>query len=274
MFQNSAIIYPKSKNLGLIKKPFNCSRKKIMLNKAKAFNSKSERIVLVGNITKLSETVSSEFLQTPVRRQTYLVGEKENVPNIKQNTSRQNFTDSQHSIKRPDKKRQDQVFNNHFNIQYQSNNCSLLSDDSLDEPLKIITDNSSPFNDFCLTPLKSTENLLSPFSTTKKCKSFNVSDEKFDFTPYVSPFMPINASTGAKNFTPEERKPTRISVNLCNKFQNTPRNNFKKSNSTFIKDNIDSKTFITSPKTEQSFDFSHKQECISTTPIHKSSSKV
>lgn len=228
------------------------------MNKTKIVNCKSERIVLVGNSAKLSEStcLNQNTLETPIRRQTYLVGEKENLPNLKKNMFCLDFTDSNYSFKRPHKNRQNQVFNNHFNFQNENKNCNIMSDDSLDEPLKIVDIDNSPFNNFCLTPLKSTENLLSPFSISKQCKSFDKTDEHLELTSLnTSLFQPIDASTGAKTYTPEAKKSTRVSVNLCNKFDKT----FKReSSTTFTKNIINSKTFK-SPEVEKSFDFSQNK---------------
>lgn len=230
----------------------NCSRKKIILNKTRVVGSKSERIVLVGNTAKLAESTFPKTLQSPFRRQTYLVGEKENLPSMEKKIFGQDLTDSDHSLKRPDKKRHDSVFNNHFELQNQNENCNLLSDDSLDEPPKIMDSNNSLFNDFCLTPLKSSENILSPFSTSKLCKSFDVTDENLGFTSFnTSPFQPIDASTGAKVCALEEKKPTRVSVNLCKTFEIMPEN---KSCTTLIQSTINSKTFTT-PENDKFIDF-------------------
>lgn len=255
----------RSKNPSLIKKQLSNGRKKIILNKTRVVNCKSERIVLVGNAAKLSESVGTKDLESPIRRQTYLVGEKENLPSSKKNIFGEDFTDSDFSFKRPDKKRQDQVFNNHFNIQDINLDCSLLSNDSLNEPLPTNVFNNSPFNDFCLTPLKSTENLISPFSSTNKEKALNITNENVGFTSFnTSPFKPIDASTGAKTSTSDEIKPTRISVNLCKKFAKSPED---EPNKTFIKN-----TTPKAPKTELSFDLSLNNAWI--TPRVNQSGKI
>jgi len=211
-----------------------------------------------------SEPIDSEVLETPIRRQTYLVGDKENLPNFKKNTFKydSNITNSNCSFKRPDKQFQDRVFNDHFNIQNQM--FTSMSDDSLDGSSKKVIINNSPLNDFYLTPLKSTENIqniLSPFSTTKKIKSFDISNEHFTLVSFdTSPFQPKDASTAAKVFTPEEKKSTRVSVNLCNKFEKLPENKQIEVNTTFIKDTINSHSSTSFPEVEQSFDFRQKYE--------------
>jgi len=207
---------------------------------------------LVGNTEKLAESTFPKTLQSPSRRKTYLVGEKENLPRLEKKIFGQDLTDSDHRLKRPDKKRHDSVFNNHFKLQYQNKNCNLLSDDSLDESPKIMDSNNSLFNDLCLTPLKSSENILSPFSTSKLCKSFDVTDENLGFKSFnTSPFQPIDASTGAKVYTPEEKKPTRVSVNLGKTFEIMPEN---ESCSILTQNTICSKTFTT-PENNKFIDF-------------------
>lgn len=256
MFQG--ISYSYSKSSGLIKNELNCGKKNIILNKTGVINSKSERICLVDNTAKISKSIYPEILESPLRRQTYSIEDKENIPNVKSDMFNQDniFPIFEHSLQHLDKNHKD-------HIQNINNNCSMISNDSLNELPPKMNINNSPFNDFYLTPLKGTENILSPFSTTKKFKSYDIIDENTTASSFnTSPFEPIDASTAAKIFTPEERKPTRVSVNLCNKFEKTPKNKIIKVNTTFVKDSIDSKTFISPPK--QSFSLKQELEWIPT----------
>jgi len=257
------ITYSKPKTSNSIKKQFNSGQKKIILNKTKVVNCKSERILLVKNTEKTSKSIYPEVLESPNRRQTYLVGEKENFPNLQENMFNHDIvTNLDYNFKRPDKKFQDRAFNNHFNFENQ--NCSPVSGSAQDHSLKKMVSNSSPFNDFCLTPLKSFENILSPFSTPKKCDGFDTIDESLACVLFdTSPFQPIDASTVAKNFTPEEKKLISVSVNLCNKFEKLPKNELVEVNTTFVKDTINSKSSSYS-EFEQSFDFRQKHESTTT----------
>jgi len=259
------ITYSKPKTSSSIEKQFNSGQKKIILNKTRVVNCKSERIVLVKNTKKTSESIYPEVLESPLRRQTYLVGEKENFPNLNKNMfNNDNITNSDYNFKRPDTKFQDRAFNNHFNIENQ--NYGSMSDNAQDNSLKKMIVNSSPFNDFCLTPLKSFENIQnipSPFSTPKKFNGFDTTDESLACVLFdTSPFQPTDASTVAKNFTPEEKKPISVSVNLCNKFEKLPKNELV--NTTFVKDTINSKSSTSYSEFEQSFDFKLKHESTTT----------
>lgn len=273
MFQStrSKVTYSKSKNSSYIQKQLNCGQKKITLNKSKVINSKTERIVLVGK--QISRSVCSDTLQSPIRRQTFLIAEKENHPQLKKKIFNQNaITDSEYNFKRPDKKHQDFFFNSHFNIQDEKINCDLMSDDSLDGSLKKMIGDNSLFNDICLTPLKSTENLISPFGTSLGCHQFNETFQ--DLNLPSSPFKPIESSTVAKSHTPEERKSDKVTVNLCNKFEEIPDHDNNKANTTFIKKTVNSNSeSILSPlKVEQTFDFEQNPGLISLhTSINQSS---
>jgi len=230
------------------------------LNKTKFIKSASERVVLVDNSTKISEPLHAEILESPMRRQTFLVGEKENIPNFENNMIDYDttFNSFEHCFKRSDGKYQHTTFSNHINTK--NTNYDIMTDDSLDESPKKLISSNSPFNDFVLTPLKSTENLISPFSTTKKYNTFNIPDENMAFTSFnTSPFKPIDASTAAKIYTPDNRKPTRVSVNLCEKFEEILKNESIIDSATFIK-NISPKQFELPPKVEESFNMSHNHE--------------
>lgn len=221
MFQSATVTYLKSKNSSVIKKQLNCSRKKVILNKTRVVNCKSERIILVKKTQNISESISPKYLQSSVRRETFSIGEKENLPILKKKIFGQDLTDFDHSFKRKDKKCHDHIFNNHFDFENQNDKSIILSDDSLDDPPKTMGINNSAFNDFCFTPLKSYENILSPFSTSKQFKSFEQTDVNLGFTSITtSPFQPKTASTVAKDHTPEKKKlATRISVNLFNTYK-------------------------------------------------------
>lgn len=262
----------KSKNSNLAKNKFNGGQNKIILNKTRFVNSTSERVVLVDNATKISEPIQSETLESPMRRQTYLVEEKENIPNLKNNMINYDttFTSFEHRFKSSDKNHQNTTFSNHINTQ--NTNCDIMTDDSLDESFNKLINTSSPFNNFFLTPLKSTENLISPFSNTKKCISFDIADKNMAFTSFAtSPFKPIDASTAAKIYTPDNRKPTRVSVNLCEKFEEIPKNKLNIDSATFIK-NTSSKKFALPLNVEQSVNISQNQECTTTcTPMQHTS---
>lgn len=262
----------KSKNTDLTKKRFNSGKNKITLNKTRFVRCASERVLLVDNASKISAPICADALESPMRRQTYLVGEKENIPNLENNMVNHDtiFISSDYGLKHSDKIHQSTTINNPLNTQ--RSNCDVMTDDSLDESLNKLISTNSPFNDFFLTPLKSTENLLSPFTTTKKCINFDIADENTAFTSFnTSPFKPIDASTAAKTYTPDNRKPTRISVNLCEKFKEIPNNNLNIDNTTFIK-NISPDQFTLPLKVEQSFNISQNQERTTTqTPMHHTS---
>lgn len=265
------ITYSKPKISSSLKKQFNSKQKKIIVDKTKVVNCKSERIILAMNTEKPAGSIDPETFEFPIRRQTYLVGEKENLPNYEANMFNHDTIVSipDYSSKRPDKKLQDQMFNFHFNIQNQNSN--IMTDDSLDDSLMKMVKNKSPFKDFYLTPLRNNENIqniLSPFSNTKKYKSFDTSDENLAPVLFdTSPFKPIDASTAAKICTLEEKKPTRVSVNLCNKFKELPENELTKVNTTFVTDTKNSKSSTSFTEVEQSIDFKQNHELITT---HKS----
>lgn len=278
MFQSTKVTYSKSKNSNYIKKQLNCGQKKITLNKTKVIHSKTERIVLVGK--QITNSIRSDTVKSPIRRQTFSVEEKENLPHLKKKIFNQDafIADSDYSFKRPEKKHQDFFFNSHFNIQDEKINCDLMSDDSLDGSLKKIVRENSLFNDFCLTPLKSTENLISPFGTTMTCNKINKSYEDLNLPSFnPSPFKPIEASTAAKTYTPEERKSNKVTVNLCDMFEQMPDNDNTEANTTFIKETVkfNSESVLSPLKIEQSFDLVQDQRFTSLhTPINQSSKAI
>lgn len=236
----------------MVKKNSNRGQK-IIFNKTRVVNCTSEIIHLVGNGTK---SICPDSLQSPIRRQTYSVEEKENIPNLKRNMFEQDtiLTSPECSFKFSNTNSMDIISDKPFNNPKE--NCMFRNDDSLNEYSKINISNNFAFKDFYLTPLKSTENLLSPFSTTKKIKDYTLTDDNLA----LSPFKPIDASTEAKIYTPEKRKPTRISVNLCSKFENTHNKKLNKVNTTFIEDPVNSNLIISPLKVEEPFNVEQKQE--------------
>lgn len=185
---------------------------------------KTERIILVENPEKIPESLQS------IRRETFLVREKENVPVMKKNILGRNtiLTSPERSIKRPYQTCQDHVFNNHFSLIHLNKSSSPMSDDSLDKPLIKINVDKSELNNFCLTPLKSTENLFSPNSTTQKSNSFNnllnidITDGSFASTSLYSPSFKLEDSTTDLTRTAENRTTAEMSMNIYNNFIETP----------------------------------------------------
>lgn len=221
----------------------------MVLNKTKVINSKTERIRLIGSTSKTSHSFFPENVQSPLRRQTYTLNDKENLPTLEMNVFPHDSLSSPKHFQQ-----QDDIFVDNFNIQNQNKNNTLMSDDSLDGSIKLIGTYNSPFKDFCLTPLKSTENLLSPFNATNKSKRLNNINDNFAFTSFnTSPFKPIDTSTAAKMYSPDERKPTSVSVNLYSKFGETTKNESIGGSATFVKD-TNTDPFLSPPSVEQSFD--------------------
>lgn len=263
MFQGTSVTYSKSKNSSLINKHLNYGKKRITVNKTRVVNSKSERIVLKENPMKISKLNCKENIQTPARRETYLIEEKENLPNLKTNVFGQEhiFTSPSKMIQKfrhADNKFQNNDIN-YINITNDNLNCSL---DSLDEPLNKSINRYSVFNDFCLTPLKSTENLISPFSITSKSNSFNTTNIDLTSISFsTSTFKPIEASTADKMYEytpPENRQPNRVSVNLNNLFEENSKDNLNRPNKTYVKE---LETFRT-PDEKKSLDIKETQEWV------------
>ncbi|XP_025421851.1 protein abnormal spindle-like isoform X3 [Sipha flava] len=268
--KGASITYSKSKNSNLIRKQLNCGQKKITLNKTKVTNYKSERIILGKNDKKKSKLHCPESsIDQEIRRETFLINDKENYAELANKIFDEDICSNiiEHNFKYSNKKFQDHDINNHFEVHNLNMNRSIMSNDSLDGSLQIIDSNKSPFNDFYLTPLKNTKNLLSPFSTTKKCKKNDNNLAFASFSP--SPFKPIEASTGAKTFTPDERKPKRISVNLCNKFEDPLKNDTNKDGVTFIKD-VNPGSVITPINIEQNFNLKQQEWSTGHTTLHHS----
>lgn len=234
----------------------------------------------------LKEPISIKSPRSPIRRQTYLVREKENCPVSKNNELGRDtiLTSPERSVKRPDQRRQDYVFNNHFNFKNLNNSSSPLSDDSLEKPLKMISNNSQ-FNEFYLTPLKSTENLLSPFSAKSICDSFD-SQISFDITDGIlasnSPNSPCfkleDEFTTNITCTPKNIMPNKLSIDVCNQFMKTPEVELKHEvYSNFESDIVKPKLFVLpdfKPEVEQPSNFRHKCEWTTAQTINHQTSKV
>lgn len=266
----------KSKISNLTKKQLKCGLEKVLPNKTKHISSKSERIILVKNHPpNIPEPISEET--QPIRRQTYLVGEKENLPISKKiSLGRDTILKSpERSIKRPDQRRQDHVFNKHFNFKNLNNSSSSMSDDSLEKPLNKIIMNISQLNDLCLTPLKSTENLLSPFSVKKQFNNFD-SRMSFDVTDGLldsslsnsSIFIPQDELATALTYTPENQKPTKVCMNLWNKFIKSPEDELTNGGTNDGLHTINSQPFVSSSEVE-SIDFEQKCKWSPTHTIHQ-----
>ncbi|XP_050531513.1 protein abnormal spindle isoform X2 [Daktulosphaira vitifoliae] len=247
--------YLKPKLSNISKKIVNYGQANNSVIKNKIIKENSNQIPEVKSNFHTNNTYEEDSLQSQIRRQTFLVGEKENYPVSKKNILGRDtiLTSPEHSIKRPDPQRQDHCFNSHFNIQNKSS--SPMSDDSLDKPLKIVS-TRSPFSDLCFTPLKNTKNIMSPF-TTSKCTqndndiqqlSFDIQDGASASTSLNSSFgfKPIETSTVAKIYSPEERKPTRVSVNLLNVYDKTAEDE-EPASTTYIKDKITQELNLTPP---------------------------
>jgi len=264
----------------LTKKQLKCGQEKVLPNKTKHVNSKNERIILVKPPANVPEPIIEET--QPIRRQTYLVREKENLPISKKIIlGRDTILKSpERSIKRPDQRRQDHVFNKHFNLKNLTNSSSSMSDDSLEKPLNQMIMNISQLNEFYLTPLKSTENLLSPFSVKKQFNnfdgqmSFDVTDGPLESTvSNFSIFEPQDELTAALTYTPENQKPTKVCVNLWNKFIKSPEDELTNGGTNVGLHTLNSKPFVSSSEVESN-NFEQKYEWSPTHTIHKRTSKV
>lgn len=252
--------------------------KKAKKKNIKDIKCKIEITNLVENSTKIPELIS---LESPIRRQTYLIKEKENNPISKNNVLGRDtlLTSPERSIKRPDQQRQDYVFNNHFNIKNLNKSSSPMSDDSLEKHQNKVIVNYSQLNDLCLTPLKSTENLLSPLTANKQFDDFD-NQLNFDDTDGYSASISLNlsqlndTSTRIRNIQdtlniPEDKKLSKISLNLCNKFMEMSNDGL---NNNIKSDNMNTELFLLPQKVEQSSNFnSHKNEKITINTTHHTS---
>jgi len=155
-----------------------------------------------------------------------------------------------------------------------------MSDDSLENPSNKIFMNISQLNEFCLTPLKSTENLLSPFSVKKQFNnldgrmSVDVTDGPLDSSlSNPSILKPQNELTSALTYTPENQKPTKMCLNLWNKFLKSPKNELTNGCISDRLPTITSQPFVSSSEVE-SIDLEQKCKWSPTHPIHQRTSKV
>jgi len=247
------------------KKHFNCNQKKITkIKKKKIVSCHTEIILPVEKFSKIP--ISAKNIQLPIRRQTYLIGEKENLPVSKRNTLCRDtiLTSPQHSIKRPDHRRQDHVFNKHFNLQNLNKSSSSISDDSLEKSFKNITINDLELYDINLTPLKSTENLISELNNHKE---FDNDLLNFNDT-YDSPLSctllnssQFKSEDGWMNttftYTPEDRNPTNLSINLCSQLMKTPNEELNNSNFNIKSDTNYAEDFVLLPSIEQKYTTNH-----------------
>lgn len=252
-FQDAITTFSKLDNSNMTKKQFNCSQKKALPKKTIGVEYKTEKII---------ESVGTEI----IRRQTYLVGEKENLPVVNKNVlSRDTILSSpEHKPKRPNQRRHDYIFNNNFNSKYLNKSSSPLSDDSLESLKKCNFNNSHFINDLCLTPLKCYENYNSSFNVKKECDSLDCTDGQFDLTSTNS----LSSKLEDSSFVlPEYPKSTEISMNLCNKCT--------KGEHEYIKENIhfesstnNSESLVSSPEVYQSSDSSQKSIWTTSGNIH------
>lgn len=258
----------------MTKKQLKCEQVKVLPNKTKHVNSKNERVILVKPPANIPQPIIEET--QPIRRQTYLVREKENLPISKKiMLGRDTILRSpERSIKRPDQRRQDHVFNKHFNLKNLNNSSSSMSDDSLEKPPNKIIMNISQLNEFCLTPLKSTENLLSPFSIKKQFNDFDVTDGPLASTlSNSSIFESQDELTATSTYTPENQKTTKVCTNLWNKFMKSPEDKLTNDGTNVGLHTINSQPCITSSEVESN-DFEQKCEWSPVHTIHKRTSKV
>lgn len=238
IFQGAISTYSNLKNSNLTKKP----------NKKITIGYKTE---------KISEPVDTEI----IRRQTYLVGEKENLPAMNKNILGRDtiLSSPEFKHKRPNPRRHDYVFNNDFNSKNLNLSSSPLSDDSLEKSLKKCNHNNSQFNDFCLTPLKCTENLDPPFNVKKEFDSFggdlslDCTDGSFALTSTNSLSFKLEESF----VLPEYPKSTETPVNLYNQFTK-PENEYIIDNMHFESSTINSESLVSSSEVDQSSASSQK----------------
>lgn len=251
----------------MITTPLNCNHKVTLPNNTKTISYTTEKISSEKNSVKISEEpISSKSPQSPIRRQTYLVREKENYPVTKTNVVGRDtiLTSPERSVKRPDQRRQDYFFNNHFNFKNLNSSSSPLSDDSLEKPLMKIVANNSQFNEFCLTPLKSTENLISLFSNKSLCNSSN-DQINIDVTDgilgsFSSHFNSEDSITANVTCTLTDIKSDKY-VNLCNKFIKTPEDELKNEVCSNFKLNAVKSELLNSPYFEPDVEHHFRRKC-------------
>lgn len=239
----------------MIKNKLNYRPKKVHLNKIKADGGPaSKKMCYEENSLRPPKSINVKT-NFPIRRETFIVVEKENFP-LGRNTM---LTSPERSFKRPDQRRQDHVFNNHFNLKNFNKSSSSMSDDSFENSKKKMIANDSLFNDFCITPLKSTENLLSPFNISNQLNSFDVSDGPLASSSTLMSFKLKDELDSTYPLV--NRKSTTIPVNLCNIFMKTSDDELNKSTTDFKPNAIKSEPFLSSPEGERSFlEFKQEQE--------------
>ncbi|VVC38206.1 Hypothetical protein CINCED_3A000313 [Cinara cedri] len=228
-FKDDSFTHSKSKNTYLVNKQFIYDKQNISPIKKKVIDCKTERIISVENPEKIPETSSTDTLQS-IRRETFIVREKENVPLTKKNILGRDtiLTSPERSIKRPYQTCQDHVFNNHFSFKSLNKSSSPISDDSLEKPLVKLNVNKPQLDDFCLTPLKSTENLVSHIGTIQKSNSFydqlniDITDESFASSSFkIEDSLVTDVAYITKNRTSPE-----VFMNFCSNCIETPENGF------------------------------------------------
>lgn len=155
-----------------------------------------------------------------------------------------------------------------------------MSDDSLEKPSNKIFMNISQLNEFSLTPLKSTENLLSPFSVKKKLYNFDdrmsvdVTDGPLDSSlSNPSILQPQDELTLALTYSPENPKPTKMCLNLWNKFLKSPENKLTNGCINDGLTTINSQPFVSSSEVKSN-NLEQKCKWSPTHPIHQRTSKV
>lgn len=257
-----------------------CCKKNIHINKIKVTVCKEDRIPIV-NDNPAIERICAKTQLSPDRPddQTYLVREKENLPVMKKKILGRDtiLTSPEHKIKRPDQKFENRIFHNHFKLKNLNSSSSPMSDDSLEIPLNKKTTVDFQMNEFCLTPLKSSENLLSSFSTMNQLSSF---DHELDYdnpdgplnsTSYSSPFYLNNPLTAATTYTLENKKLTDMSMNICNKCKKTHEDEIIKNRLSFELYNTNTDSLISSSEVEQPFEFEEKCKWFNSPDFHLTS---
>lgn len=228
----------------MIKKQMDCCQQNITSRKTNIISCKTDKVTLAENPSKTSE---------PIRRQTYLVREKENLPVSKNKICRDTvLTSPERSVKRPDRKSQDQYFNSHFNFNKLNKSSSPMSDDENnldfdhDLEFKVIITDSSQLDNFNLTPLEITENFFSTSSIKRQHNQLNydVTDKSFA-SPSANIFQLKSEDANNVTFTctPLNNKSTYVSVDYCNQFFKSPENELNKTFSTIGSDSFNLESY-------------------------------
>lgn len=207
---------------------------------------KTEKNILEKNPEKIPENLNTNTLQS-IRRETFIVREKENVPIIKKSILGRDtiLTSPERSIKRPYQTCQDYVFNNHFSFRNLNKSASPLSDDSLEKPLLEINVNNSQSDDICHTPLKSTENLFSPVSTQQSNSFYDqLSVDITDGSFVCSSFKLDDSLASNVSYTAENRTFSNDSKNFFRNCIKTPEDGFNNTCTNLLLDIIKLKSFV------------------------------